>query len=128
MSWPSRPDDAPGTATASPPSGSGCSTAAGVAVAALAAWAGVAMVRAIVAVGHYEERISAVTHGDVDVLPAWLVYALLDAVLPGGAPVAVVDWCWAVGSLVAAIAFVVWLHRTRDTARRLGAQCTTPPC
>jgi hypothetical protein len=89
-------------------------------VLALIGWATVGVLRAILAVGHYEERINVVTHGNVDVLPAWLVYMHLDALMPRGWETTVVDMLWALGSLVAVVAVAAWLYRSARHAVRLG--------
>ncbi|WP_144122930.1 DUF4328 domain-containing protein [Catellatospora sichuanensis] len=92
-----------------------------LAVAALLVWAVLDVLRTIVAVGHYEHRIEVVVHGNTDpVLPALMVYELLDHLLPRGMTTTVADRSWIVGLLVAAAAFIIWLHRARRNAERLG--------
>ena len=112
-----RPPDTPATAT---PARTRWRPAR-LAVTALALWAGIDLLRTTVAVGDYEERITVVTHGDVDVPPAWLAYYTLDGLLPRGAAVtSVVDRLWILGLLVAVAAFIAWLYRARREAERLG--------
>lgn len=102
--------------------------AARLAVVALALFAVLDVFRTVVAVGHYEERILVVTHGSPDLLPPWLVYVILDELLPRGVAVTtVVDRSWLVVSLVAAAAFVTWLHRARREAGRLGGALAWGP-
>lgn len=95
---------------------------------ALALWAVVDVLRTTVAVGHYEERITVVTHGGVDVTPAWLVYYLLDSWFRdswfrgGWLPdtVTVVDPVWLLSLLTAAAAVTAWLYHAHGHAERLG--------
>lgn len=51
---------------------------------ALIVWAVLDVFRTTVVMGHYEDRITVVTHGEVDVVPAWLAYMLLEELLPRG--------------------------------------------
>ncbi|MFI6230206.1 hypothetical protein ACIBCR_23200 [Micromonospora echinospora] len=96
--------------------------AARLAVVALTGWAATDLLRATLAVGWYEARIVTVTHGHADVGLAWWAYELVDALLPSGLTVSVVvDRAWMLAAVVAATAFVGWLHQARGTARRLGS-------
>lgn len=96
--------------------------AARLAVVSVVSWAVVDVIRTTLAVGHYEDRITGVTHGSPDVWPAWAAYDLLVDVMPRGTVTAVVDRSWILGSLAAAAAFVVWLHQ----ARRAGVSAAQP--
>jgi hypothetical protein len=91
-----------------------------VSVAALLAWAVIDVLDTVIAVGHYEDRIIMVTHGEVDVLPAWLVYILLDSVMPYGMVTMLAARSWMLGLLVAGIAFTTWLVQARRNGGRLG--------
>jgi hypothetical protein len=112
------PGDVPPAATAGSPRGP--RRAARVAVAALVAWAVIDVLNTVIAVGHYEDRITRVTHGEVDVLPAWLVYTLFDHFMPYGMVTTVAARLWVLGLLVAGIAFITWLVQARRNAGRLG--------
>jgi hypothetical protein len=101
--------------------------AARLAVVVLILWVVIDVIRTTLAVGHYEHRISVVTHGDVDVWPAWMAYELLDYLLPLGMATTVADRSWILGSLVAAAAFVTWLYRARRNAGRLGGSLEWAP-
>jgi hypothetical protein len=94
--------------------------AARVAVAALVAWAVIDMLNTVIAVGHYENRITVVSHGEADVLPAWLVYALFNRLMPFGMVTTVAARLWMIGLLVAGIAFITWLVLARRNAGLLG--------
>ncbi|MFK3983333.1 DUF4328 domain-containing protein [Micromonospora sp. NPDC050397] len=83
----------------------------------LVLWAAVGVLRATVAIGHYEDRIVTVTHDSAYVLPAWLVYALLPRDFATGG----IDVVWAFATLLLLSAFVTWLHQARRHAERLGA-------
>ncbi|SIN25863.1 DUF4328 domain-containing protein [Micromonospora cremea] len=98
-----------------------------LAVAALTLWVGVDVLRAIFVVGYYEERINVATHGNVDVLPAWPAYHLMADLVPRGAVPAAADRLWILGAMVAAAAFVTWLHQARRTAGRLGGGLAWSP-
>lgn len=101
--------------------------AARLAVVSLVSWAVVDVIRTTLAVGHYEDRITGVTHGSPDVWPAWVAYDLLVDVMPRGTVTAVVDRSWILGSLAAAAAFVVWLYQARRHAERLGGALEWAP-
>lgn len=95
--------------------------AARLAVAGLVLWAVGDGFRTTVAVGHYEERITVVTHGGADVPPAWLAYLMLDdLLLRRTEPTSVVGWWWALCLLVAVAAVIAWLYQARREAERLG--------
>ena len=94
--------------------------AARLAVVALVLWVVIDVIRTTLAVGHYEHRITVVTHGDADVWPAWMAYEVLDYLLPRGLAITVTDRMWVLGALVAAAAFVTWLYQARRNAGRLG--------
>ena len=112
------PGGVPSLATAVPPGGPWL--AARLAVVALILWAVLDMLRTTLAVGCYEHRITAVTHGDVDVLPASMAYDLLNSLMPSGMATTVADRSWILGSLVAAAALITWLYQARRGAGRLG--------
>jgi hypothetical protein len=101
--------------------------AARLAVVSLALWAVIDVIRTTLAVGHYEDRITVVTHGAPDVWPAWVAYELLVDVMPRSMVMAVVDRSWILWSLAAASAFVVWLHQARRNAGRLGGALEWAP-
>ncbi|MFF4881183.1 DUF4328 domain-containing protein [Micromonospora sp. NPDC000668] len=103
------------------------SVAARLVVAALILWAVLDVLRTVLAVGHYENRIEVVTHGNVDVLPAWLAYVIVSELMPRDAVTVAADRLWMLGALVAAAAFVAWLHQARRTAGRLGGALTWAP-
>lgn len=94
--------------------------AAWAAVAALSVWAVIDVFGTVIAVGHYEDRITMVTHGEVDVLPAWLVYTTFDHFMPYGMVTMVAARLWMLGLLVAGIAVSTWLVQARRNAGRLG--------
>jgi len=94
--------------------------AARLAVVALIVWAVIDVIRTTLAVGHYEDRIIVVSHGNVDVLPAWVVYELFDSLMPLGLVTTVADRSWILGVLAAVAAFVAWLYQARRNAGRLG--------
>src|SRR5205814_7922565 len=83
------PGGVPSLATAVPPGGPWL--AARLAVVALILWAVLDMLRTTLAVGCYEHRITAVTHGDVDVLPASMAYDLINSLMPSGMATIVAD-------------------------------------
>jgi hypothetical protein len=74
--------------------------AARLAVIGLILWPVAAVLHATLAVGHYEHRIATVTHGDVDVLPAWMAYELLQELTPRGTAATVADSSWTLPSLL----------------------------
>ncbi|GIJ30145.1 hypothetical protein Vqi01_53070 [Micromonospora qiuiae] len=81
---------------------------------ALSVWAAVDVLRMILAVGRYEDRIVVVTHGNPDVGPAWWAYEIADVLLPAGVAVPVVaDRVWLLATVVAAVTFLGWWQRTR---------------
>jgi hypothetical protein len=96
-------------------------------VLALILWAVIDVLRTTFAVGYYEHRITVVTHGDVDVLPAWMAYELFNHLMPLGMATTVADRSWVLGSLVAAAAFITWLYQARRNAGRLGGAMTWAP-
>jgi hypothetical protein len=96
-------------------------------VVVLVVWSVIDVIDASLAVGHYEHRITVATHGDADVWPAWLVYEVLDSVLPHGMAITTADRSRILGSLVAAAAFVAWLYRARRNATRLGGSLKWAP-
>ncbi|WP_203911446.1 hypothetical protein [Rhizocola hellebori] len=79
-------------------------------------WAILDVFHTIMAVGHYEDRITVVTHGSADVVPAWLAYEVWQQLMPRGDATIVADRFWIAGSVVAAVAVVIWLVRTRRNA------------
>ncbi|MEU8003985.1 DUF4328 domain-containing protein [Catellatospora sp. NPDC049111] len=86
------------------------------------------VLRAILAMGHYEHRIDVVAHGNTDpVLPALMAYELLDRVLPRGMASTAGERLSLLASLLAAAAFVVWLHQARRAAGRLGGALEWAP-
>ncbi|GAB3950618.1 hypothetical protein GCM10027614_51340 [Micromonospora vulcania] len=60
----------------------GLRAAARLAVLALILWAIVDVLRTVTAVGYYEHRIEIATHGNVDVVPAWLAYLIVSELTP----------------------------------------------
>jgi hypothetical protein len=112
------PDAAPGPVTRRGPW-----LAARLATIALVVSAIAGVLRAIVAIGHYEHRIDVVAHGNTDpVLPALMAYELLDRVLPRGMASTAGEQLSLLASLVAAATFIVWLHQARRDAGRLGGE------
>lgn len=89
-------------------------------MAALTLWTVVDVLHTTFAIGYYEHRITGVSHGDVDVWPAWMAYELLNALMPLGAATTAADKPGILGPLVAATAFVTWLYQARRNAARLG--------
>ncbi len=90
--------------------------AARLTVLALMLWAVVDVFRTIMAIGHYEHRITVFTHGNADVPPAWMVYELVHHLLPAGTADTVTGWSWIAASLVAAGAVLGWLRRAPRAA------------
>lgn len=98
-----------------------------MAVAALVAAAVLDVLHTVIATGHYEYRITTVSHGEPDLGIAWWLYAFLDHVLPRGMTTVLAARLWTLGLLVAGAAFVTWLVRARRDAGRLGAPATLAP-
>jgi hypothetical protein len=119
------PGNLPSPAPAGPPRGPW--HAARFASVVLILWAIIGVFRATFAVGHYEERITVVNHGNVDVVPAWLAYILLDHLMPWGMANAMVDRSWIFGSLVAAAAVATWLWLARRHVERYGGTLAWAP-
>jgi hypothetical protein len=93
------------------------------AVAALALFALVDMISTLLMIGHYEHRITVVTHGSPDLGAAMFAYDLFDFVLDGlglGRGPRTADlarqWIWLVALVVAVAAVAVWRHRARKAA------------
>lgn len=101
--------------------------AARLAVVALILWVVIDLIRTTLAVGHYEHRITGMTHGHADVWFAWMAYGLLDFLLPLGMATAVADRMWILGTLVAAAAFGRWLYQARRNAGRSGGSLKWAP-
>ncbi|MFC7243051.1 hypothetical protein ACFQO7_11250 [Catellatospora aurea] len=102
--------------------------AARLATIALVVSAIAGVLRAILAMGHYEHRIDVVAHGNTDpVLPALMAYELLDHVLPRGMASTAGEQLSLLASLVAAAAFIIWLHQARRAAGRLGGALEWAP-
>jgi len=99
--------------------------AARSAVAALMIFAFVDVLDAVMAVGHYEYRITVVTHGQADVQAAAMAYALFDHVVDRlgevlGRPVeagTALGVTWALALLLALVAVSVWRYRAPRTPR-----------
>ncbi|MEV4283300.1 hypothetical protein [Actinoplanes xinjiangensis] len=95
--------------------------AARSAVVALGVLMVVDVFRTCLAIGHYEFRITVVTHGEPDVWVAALAYALFDRVVDEfgralGLPVAatsVATFLWVLALLATVVTVVVWLRRAR---------------
>lgn len=88
-------------------------------VIVLVGWAVIAVLWTSLAVGHYEHRITVVTHGEPDVWPAWLAYEALDSLLPHGAlRWAIGGWLVLVGNLVIPYVMMQYLRRAGGPARR----------
>ncbi|WP_433314222.1 hypothetical protein ACQP0U_31560 [Micromonospora sp. CA-269861] len=112
----------------SPPAGErGLPGTARLAVGALILWAVVDVVRTILMMGHYEDRIETATHGNVDLVPAWLAYIILSEPFPYGFVTAAADRLWILAALVAAAAVVTWRYYVRRTAEGLGDATPGPP-
>ncbi|SNS73006.1 protein of unknown function [Asanoa hainanensis] len=96
-------------------------TTSRLAVWALIAFAVADVVRTVLAMGHYEQRIESVTHGNLDPLgPALYAYLLLDHLFPAGVePSTVGNRAWGATALVAATCFVAWLCHAARASRRL---------
>ncbi|WDZ82638.1 hypothetical protein [Micromonospora cathayae] len=88
--------------------------AARLAVAALAVWATVDLLRAVLAVGRYEARILVVTHGAPDLGLPVFAYELFDFLLPIGLEVpTVADRAWLLVTAGTAVAVLGWLRQAR---------------
>ncbi|GIF62464.1 hypothetical protein Ais01nite_04990 [Asanoa ishikariensis] len=107
----------------------GPTTTSRLAVWALVALAAADVLRTVLAVGHYEQRIDSVTHGNLDpITPALYAYLLLDHLSPTGVePSTVGRQVWFVVALVAGAAFIAWLYQASRTAQRLAGASTWAP-
>ncbi|MFI6239205.1 hypothetical protein ACIBEF_04940 [Micromonospora sp. NPDC050795] len=98
-----------------------------LAAVALTVWAVVDIVRTILMMGHYENRIEVITHGNVDVAPVWYAYMIVSQPFPTGFVTVAADRLWMLASLVAVAVVVIWQHYVRRTAQWLGDAVRWPP-
>lgn len=105
----------------------GLRVTARLAVIALTVWAVVEIVRIILVVGHYENRIEVATHGNVDVVPFWYAYVLLSEPFPDGFVTGAADRLSILAAVVAAAVVGGWRHYVRRTAQQLGDTVPCPP-
>ncbi len=94
--------------------------AARLVVVCLVASAAVSVLDTVVAIGNYEGRIVAVTHGSPDVLVAYVVHELLALLAPADTVIGVLAALRLLTLVGTAAAFVTWLVLARRNAVRLG--------